>query len=320
MARGVDVEQVLELLVVELAEHLLAQHLGEADDRVERRAQLVRHVGEELRLVLVGQLELPALVLDLVEQARVLDRDHRLVGEGLQQADLLVGEAGRRLARRRRSRRRARPSQSIGAKTLRVAADRPASGRSSGPMPARRGPAARRRYCRTAVLAQRRPERSDLLQREESTAGGSCARRRDGRRAAGGRPRRRAWMPCSVLANRRSQLSRILSKTGCVSATELLMTWSTSAGRRLLLERLLRLVEEARVLDRDDRLVGEGLEQRDLLVRELAPGSERPTQIAPMPWSSLSSGAKISDRGCPVRRRTPADVLGHAFGCRTHRR
>jgi hypothetical protein len=34
----------------------------------------------------------------LVEQARVLDRDHRLVGEGAQQADLLVAEAGRRLA------------------------------------------------------------------------------------------------------------------------------------------------------------------------------------------------------------------------------
>ena len=79
------------------------QHLGEADDGVQRRAQLVRHVGEELGLVLVGGLELAALVLDLVEQAHVLDRDHRLVGEGLQQRDLLVGErphfrAGNRIA------------------------------------------------------------------------------------------------------------------------------------------------------------------------------------------------------------------------------
>ena len=40
---------------------LLQQHLGEADDRVERRAQLVRHVGEELGLVLVGDLELRLL-------------------------------------------------------------------------------------------------------------------------------------------------------------------------------------------------------------------------------------------------------------------
>ena len=78
--------------VVQLAEHPLEQHLGEADDRVQRRAQLVRHVGEELGLVLVGDFELAALLLDLVEQPHVLDRDHRLVGEGLEQRDLLLGE------------------------------------------------------------------------------------------------------------------------------------------------------------------------------------------------------------------------------------
>ncbi len=37
---------------------LLAQHLGQADDGVERRAQLVAHIGEELRLVLARNLEL----------------------------------------------------------------------------------------------------------------------------------------------------------------------------------------------------------------------------------------------------------------------
>ena len=42
------------------------------------------------------------------------------------------------------------------------------------------------------------------------------------------------------------------------------------ADRRLLLERLLRLLEQAHVLDRDDGLVGEGLQQLDLLVRETA--------------------------------------------------
>ena len=52
-------------------------------NRVQRRAQLVRHAGEEFRLVAVGDFELAALVLDLVEEAHVLDRDHRLVGEGL---------------------------------------------------------------------------------------------------------------------------------------------------------------------------------------------------------------------------------------------
>ena len=48
LAGRVDVLQVVVLLLVELAEHPLEQHFGEADDRVERRAQLVRHVGEEL--------------------------------------------------------------------------------------------------------------------------------------------------------------------------------------------------------------------------------------------------------------------------------
>ena len=46
-------------------------------------------------------------------------------------------------------------------------------------------------------------------------------------------------------------------------------------GRGLPLERLLGLVEQAHVLDRDHRLVGEGLEQLDLVLRErsgLAPG------------------------------------------------
>src|SRR4030095_14807711 len=40
------------------------------------------------------------------------------------------------------------------------------------------------------------------------------------------------------------------------------------AGRRLLLQRLLRLIEQPHVLDGDDGLVGEGLEQIELLLRE----------------------------------------------------
>ena len=47
--------------------------LGEADDRVERRAQLVRHVGEELALQPVGLEDAAVLLLDrLVLQARRL--------------------------------------------------------------------------------------------------------------------------------------------------------------------------------------------------------------------------------------------------------
>jgi hypothetical protein len=57
--------------------------LGQADDGVERGTQLVAHAGNELRLVLARLRQLPVLILDFVEQPHVLDRDRRLVGEGL---------------------------------------------------------------------------------------------------------------------------------------------------------------------------------------------------------------------------------------------
>jgi hypothetical protein len=52
-----------------------------AQDGIERRAQLMAHVGKELRFVLARLLKLPALVLDFVKQSNILDRYHRLVGE-----------------------------------------------------------------------------------------------------------------------------------------------------------------------------------------------------------------------------------------------
>ena len=48
------------------------------------------------------------------------------------------------------------------------------------------------------------------------------------------------------------------------------MTLQDLRGRRLPLERFLGLVEQARVLDRDHRLLGEGLDHRDVSRRELA--------------------------------------------------
>src|SRR5438128_10354660 len=89
-ARSEDVAQVVLLLGVELAEHPLEEDLRESDDGVERRAQLVAHVREELALVPAGDLELAALLLDFVEQTYVLDRDRRLVREGLDKLDLAV--------------------------------------------------------------------------------------------------------------------------------------------------------------------------------------------------------------------------------------
>ena len=58
LARAPDVAEVLLLTIVDLTEHAVEQHLREADDRVERGAQLVRHAGEELRLVTADHLQL----------------------------------------------------------------------------------------------------------------------------------------------------------------------------------------------------------------------------------------------------------------------
>ena len=71
-------------------------------------------------------------------------------------------------------------------------------------------------------------------------------------------------------------------------------------GRGLLLERLLGLVEEARVLDRDHRLVGEGLEQGDLARQERAAPRRATTTIAPMPRSSSSKGANENRLPSPL--------------------
>src|SRR6185437_10158102 len=49
-----DVVAVFELPVVQIAEDFVGEHFGESDDGVERRAQFVAHVGEELALGLAG--------------------------------------------------------------------------------------------------------------------------------------------------------------------------------------------------------------------------------------------------------------------------
>ena len=67
-------------------------HLGQADDGVERRAQLVAHIGEELGLVLARLRHLAVLILNFFKQPGVLDSDHRLMGEVHDQLDLLVRE------------------------------------------------------------------------------------------------------------------------------------------------------------------------------------------------------------------------------------
>src|SRR3546814_834685 len=57
---------------VALAEQLAADDLGEPENRVERRPELVAHGGEELRLRHVRRLRLEPLLVDLPHQRRHL--------------------------------------------------------------------------------------------------------------------------------------------------------------------------------------------------------------------------------------------------------
>jgi hypothetical protein len=63
---------------------ILPQHLADADDGVEGRAQLMAHVGQELGLVLARLCKLVSFLFDLMEQSRILDRQDRLRSKGLQ--------------------------------------------------------------------------------------------------------------------------------------------------------------------------------------------------------------------------------------------
>ena len=103
----------------DLAFEAAQEQLGEAEDRVERRAQIVAHVGEELRLqaarfvgALDGEERLDGEARDALEQA--IDRHghaaHLGRGDGAERLRLLavgdardlLGDAARVVARRRR--------------------------------------------------------------------------------------------------------------------------------------------------------------------------------------------------------------------------
>ena len=89
---GIDTAQRFQRLFRAEARRISGHHLGQADNGIEGRPQLVAHAGEELRLALARLRQLPALVLDFVEQPHVLDRDHRLVDEGHGKFDLPLAE------------------------------------------------------------------------------------------------------------------------------------------------------------------------------------------------------------------------------------
>ena len=81
-------------LIGHLAHQAVPEHLGEADDGVERRPQLVRHVGEELRLHPARVFQLDVLLLQRLLEALQLGHVARR-GEHALQAPVAVVERGR---------------------------------------------------------------------------------------------------------------------------------------------------------------------------------------------------------------------------------
>ena len=74
-AAAMDVLAIVEIFGrAQLPEQLLAHHVGEAHDRVERRAQLVAHIGEKIRFGDIGRLGLRLLEVILLGQRRQLLR------------------------------------------------------------------------------------------------------------------------------------------------------------------------------------------------------------------------------------------------------
>src|SRR5262249_59326508 len=68
---------LLRLLCAE-ARRVGDQHVGQPDDGIERRAQLVADARDKPPFLLARLCELPVLVLNFVEQPYILDRDYRL--------------------------------------------------------------------------------------------------------------------------------------------------------------------------------------------------------------------------------------------------
>ena len=103
---------------------------------------------------------------------------------------------------------------------------------------------------------------------------------------------------------------------------EAAMTLQDLGGRGLPLERLLGLVEQANVLDRDHGLVGEGLDQLDLAHRRSArhrasrPGSRRPAR---RPSASARPSRAATSRGGErvVVRRVGERVVERLARCPT---
>ena len=137
-------------------------------------------------------------------------------------------------------------------------------------------------HARAATSSRADGMRRSALGKRRSSGVMPCARP-----TSAARRRRSKIDAASSASHSRAALSTIASSTGCRSNGERLMTLSTSAVAVCCSQRLgqlararLHLLEQPHVLDGDDRLVGEGLEQLDLLVAERATSVRRMHQRA----------------------------------------
>ena len=225
----------------------------------------------------------------------------------VQQGDLLVGERAGVLARRRRS-RRCPPS----------AEHRHDQHRRDS------RPAAATRACDVVGVSERVDDRAPACRvagrtrpitvpRSERTGESGDMRLDLARRrvvaphASMHLARRSLKTPPCCRANSRSQLSRDRVEHRLRVGDRAADDAQHLGGRGLLLERLLGLVEQARVLDRDHRLVGEGLQQRDRPCRRTARLLARRRRSTPMPRPSRSIGT-------PPRAEAAPRAVGAALG------
>ena len=196
----------------------------------------------------------------------VLERDRGLVAEGLQQRDFLVGERPHFL-----------PAQQDRAERLSLAIER------------HRRPRVRWPNCACELVAQRvfgalgqhvahldrrpsssaRPEIESRLIGSVSTCGHRI-RRGPLRREMAQRCRRRSGTSTRPRRRRGAPRARRSRRAPAAVGRRARDHAQDFADRRLLVERLLGLVEQAHVVDRDRRLARERFHQRDLVGRKLA--------------------------------------------------
>ena len=284
---------------------------GEHAVEVQRRRDRPADLAQRLQLAHRAR-ELGGTRLQLLEQAHVLDGDDGLVGEGLKKRDLLLGEGpdlgavdhqdadGDPFPEQRRGQTRSHPVDLGGTGEVGMLRHQLGQVRFLRRLAVENRPAARQRAGHRIAtgphrpLAARQPEERIAL--DLADQGPRAVRQ--ARRRLGDRPHhgldvgRRARNHAKDVARRRLLLQRL--------------------GDGAVL--LLQLLEQAHVLDGDDRLVREGLEQRDLLVGErahfLPPDVDGADRHPLAHQRHRHDGSELQHSPSPRSRDTPGVVSG----------